>query len=454
MDIKIVVSVLVSVIASIGIAYFTEKEFVPGAGLCGGLNVLPLAMKAPAGLLMPLEVTQTVVFHILQSAREGNKVQGDNSWNNSTDSKNSLPHRRMESGNDASNDCTCGGFWNKVFSFDPKANILVGIMCLCGVIAAYFAPANRRLEMFWKKIEPDGTSDPNISSFTSDQLPSFDGADIVKVKTMNELDLLEGHEVIVLGTAEYERMKPFEASMHRFETKMWIPISSWILTFVHIVWTLIMLITQTKLGFKMSMWWLLMATLGSGILLHVHSGTLLDILFETKLKRWDWPSLVSTLAGVWWFIVLMVFVAQGKCVTEEIKIWVPVFFIVLTAANGLLYNDEWFTNRNPIPYATSMIVLLIVMGIYSKRRNKIAEQTANDLSLPFRSKASIERIIAKRKQKKESHKAPSTNSDRQSDFSESSRQSDFNEESLHYRPTMTSYFEQHQKQRSMATTNL
>ena len=273
---------------------------------------------------------------------------------------------------------------------------------------------------------------------------------------MNELDLLEGHEVIVLGTTEYyERMKPFEASMHRFETNMWIPISSWVLTVGHIVWTLTMLKTQTKLGFKMSMWWLLMATLGSGILLHVHSGTFIDILFETKFKRWDWPSLVSTLAGVWWFIVLMVFVAQGKCVTEEIKIWVPVFFIVLTAANGLLYNDEWFTNRNLIPYATSMIVLLIVMGIYSKRRKKIAEQTENDLSLPFRSKASIDRIIAKRKQKKESQKAPSTNlkssrqSSWQSDVSESSRQSDFN----HEKPSMTEYFQQYH-QRKMATNSL
>lgn len=352
-QLKIIISILLSILASIGIAYFTEKHQSAGAGIWGGLNMIPLLLNAPAGLLMPLEVTQTVVFHILQSGRKNNGGE---------------PFKKY-------------GFWEKVLKFDPFANILVIVMCICGTLAAIYSPQNRRLEIFWKSIEE--TSSSSLTQFTSEQLPSFDGNSITIIKNMSELYLLENYDIIKVDGKTYERLKPLEASNHRWKTRRYIPITSWFLTCAHILFTYFMWKKNKTLTFKQSFLWLCVAVMGSGILLHVHSGTFTEVLFATG--KWDIPSLISTLLGIWYVVVMIIFVTKEKNVHSGIKIWTPVLFVFATAVNGLIYNDEYYTNKNSIHYVCAMGALLLTMVLYSISRKEIAPQTEDDkkINIPW-----------------------------------------------------------------------
>ena len=116
-DVKVLVGTLISVVASIGIAYFTEKQATAGAALSGTMNVVPVFMNAPAGLLMPLEVVQSVVFHLMQSGRKN--VDPSASW------------------------------MQRVLKYDKFANFMIVLVLAAGIVAAWSAPASIRHEQLW-----------------------------------------------------------------------------------------------------------------------------------------------------------------------------------------------------------------------------------------------------------------------------------------------------------------
>tara|TARA_B100000073_G_C23490725_1_gene475539 strand:+ start:111 stop:653 length:543 start_codon:yes stop_codon:yes gene_type:complete len=138
---------------------------------------------------------------------------------------------------------------------------------------------------------------------------------------------------------------------------------------------------EKKLSFVNSFLWILAAIIGSGTLLHVHSGTFTDVLFRTGMV--DVPSFVSILVGSWYFYVMLEYVTKEKHVDPRIKIWIPVLFIFATALKGMIYNDEFHTNKHTEIYILAMIVLLLSMIVYAKIRKPVGKQTENDRRIPF-----------------------------------------------------------------------
>lgn len=338
------ISVLISILASIGIAYFTEKENGLLSALCGIMNVIPLIMNTPAGLLMPLEVVQAVVFHVIQCGRV-----------------NAGPKKT---------------WLHRVLTYDTKGNTIMAIVAALGTFCAWSAPINIRSKQYWEKFE--GSMGPLAwPTFIEKELSSFDENkkgvvflenidDYYKIEEkLESAQLSEEAEVFInVGTQAYKRMLMKEATEQRWLNKSNIPMTSWGLTLLHVIFSLwLVLFYKKELSFTSSHVWLLIAVLGSGILLHVHAGSLIKIYEEESVLHL--PSLVSVIVGFWWFVVSLGFVPDNLYVNEKIKTVMPVMFIFFTALNGLYYNDEYYAMEEPNFYVGGLVLMVAFMVIYS-----------------------------------------------------------------------------------------
>lgn len=444
MNVTTVLGIIISIVASIGIAYGTEKERPALAGISGFLNVIPVFMNAPAGLLMPLEVVQTLTFHLMQCGRESAGPE--------------LPWLR------------------RAWRHDKRAHAVMALLVAVGIACCVESPRSIRHTQIWKRVSDESGKAPDALyvPVPADQLASFDNgnAEVATVdlrehnviaKALQEGVVLQWRRVgtlrpardaafevqnaalssalsetrfftaeewlafgvaqpadarlfvkatndqyyepdvdstarIAVGGASYHRMTSEEASERRWSKKAWFVVTSWALTVLHAAWTGYMVLRGVKLDKGASLLWILMATLGAGVLVHVHAGTFFQVLMDnidpgrTFTSPWtrnmhvtlDLRSIASIFFGCWWFVVCLIFVAKGTHVHEIVKTFMPVMFICLTAINGMYYNDEVLATPNnpPIPYVACLSALIVLMLVYAFVKKPTPVKTEADLRLP------------------------------------------------------------------------